>query len=125
MPEELDPFTHRVIGAAIEVHREMGPGLLESIYQKCLEKELTDRGFEFIPKAKIPARYKGEIIGEDLEMDFFFPGHLVLEAKAVAQIHPIHEAQLLTYLRLSKTRIGLLINFNVIVLKSGIKRMIL
>lgn len=124
--DERDPLTHAVIGAAIEVHREMGPGLLESIYQRCMEIELELRGLTFQPQAHLPLTYKGvPLDGEDLRMDCFFPGELVFELKAVEKILPVHEAQLITYLRLSKTHVGLLINFNVPVLKDGLKRMVL
>jgi GxxExxY protein len=123
---EKGPLTHAVIGAAIEVHREMGPGLLESIYQQCMELELKLRGLEFKAQARSPLVYKGfQLDGEDLKMDCYFPGQLVAEFKAVDKLHPIHEAQLLTYMRLSKTHVGLLINFNVPVLKDGLKRMVL
>jgi GxxExxY protein len=121
-----DPLTEAVIGAAIEVHREMGPGLLESIYQKCLVHELGLRGIECHPQARLPLVYKGIAIShEDLVMDFLFPGRLVVELKAVEKLLPIHEAQLLTYLRLSRIHTGLLINFNVPLLKDGVKRMVL
>ena len=123
--EEKDPLTELVIGAAIEVHRIMGPGLLESIYQQCMEEELRLRGCPVEPQAKMPLRYKGIVLGDDLKIDLFFPGHLVVELKAVEKILPVHEAQLLTYLRLSKTHVGLLINFNVPVLVNGLKRMVL
>jgi GxxExxY protein len=122
--DERDPLTHSVIGAAIEVHRIMGPGLLESVYQKCLECEFKLRGLEFQPLAKLPLIYKEKILDDDLIMDFYFPGKLVVELKAVERLHPVHEAQLLTYLRLSKTHVGLLLNFNVPVLKDGMKRMV-
>jgi GxxExxY protein len=124
--EERDPLTQLVIGAAIEVHREMGPGLLESVYQKCMFRELRIRGTECIAQTRLPIIYKGEVIDEEFFiMDFYFPSRLVLELKAVEKLLPIHEAQLLTYLRLSKTHVGLLINFNVPLLKDGIKRMVL
>ena len=126
MTDERDPLTHLVIGAAIEVHREMGPGLLESIYQKCMEAELKLRGATFQAQARVPLIYKGMALeGEDLKMDIYFPHQLVVELKAVEYLLPVHQAQLLTYLRLSETRVGLLINFNVPVLKEGIKRMVL
>jgi GxxExxY protein len=115
--QERDPLTHLVIGAAMEVHREMGPGLLESVYQKCLERELKRQGISCQPQARLPLVYKGEIVGEDFILDFFFPGQLAVELKAVEKLLPIREAQLLTYLRLSKTHVGLLINFNVPLLK--------
>src|SRR2546422_7591030 len=122
---ERDPLTGLVIGAAIEVHRELGPGLLESVYQLCLEHELKLRGIEHQPQVPLPIIYKGLSLDVDLRMDLFFPGRLVVELKAVEKLLPIHEAQLLTYLRLSKTHTGLLINFNVRLLKDGLKRMVL
>ncbi len=124
MVEERDPLTESVIGAAIEVHKIMGPGLLESVYQKCLERELKLRGIVCRPQDLLPIEYKDELIDEELKIDFNFPGRLVLEIKAVEKILPIHQAQLLTYLQLSKTHVGLLMNFNVAVLKDGIKRMV-
>jgi GxxExxY protein len=123
--ENKDNLTEAVIGAAIAVHREMGPGLLESVYQRCLEHELMVRGLVFKPQARLPLAYKGVVLDDHLILDLFFPGQLVVELKAVEKLVPIHEAQLLTYLRLSKTRVGLLINFNVRLLKDGIKRMVL
>jgi GxxExxY protein len=124
MSEERDPITQAVIGAAIEVHRVMGPGLLESVYQRCLERELKLRGLSFISQARLPLVYKGEPLGDDLVMDFYLPSVLVVELKAVEKLMPIHDAQLLTYLRLSQTHVGLLINFNVPLLKDGIKRLV-
>jgi GxxExxY protein len=124
--QERDPLTQAVIGAAIEVHREMGPGLLESVYHKCMEHELQLRQVSFISQARIPIQYKVSLLcDEDLKMDLYFPGRLVVEFKAVEKLEPVHEAQLLTYLRLSNTRTGLLINFNVRLLKDGVKRMVL
>ena len=124
--EERDALTEAVIGAAIEVHRVMGPGLLESVYQKCLVHELRLRHVDFQLQARLPILYKGEVIHDnDLVIDLYFPGQLVVELKAVEKLLPIHEAQLLTYLRLSKTHTGLLINFNVRLLKDGLKRMVL
>ncbi len=123
--EEKDPLTHEVIGAAMEVHREMGPGLLESVYQTCMEHELRLRGQTFEPQKKLPLVYKGLALDDHFILDLYFHGQLVVELKAVEKLLPIHEAQLLTYLRLSKTHVGLLINFNVPVLKNGVKRMVL
>jgi GxxExxY protein len=122
--EERDPLTQEVIGAAIEVHREIGPGLLESVYQLCLERELRLRGIDHKLQEPLPIVYKGLKLDVDLRMDLFFPGQLVVELKAVEKLLPIHEAQLLTYLRLAKIRVGLLINFCVPVLKDGIKRLV-
>jgi GxxExxY protein len=123
--EERDPLTQVVIGAAIEVHREMGPGLLESVYQACLEQELRLRGLAFERQVRLPVVYKGLVVADELVMDLYFPGQLVVELKAVDNLDSIHEAQLLTYLRLSKTHVGLLINFNVRFLRDGLKRMVL
>jgi GxxExxY protein len=123
--EERDPLTHAIIGAAIDVHRELGPGLLESVYQLCMEHELKLRGIECLAQEPLPIIYKGLALDVDLRMDFFFPARLVVELKAVEKLHPIHEAQLLTYMRLTKVHVGLLINFCVPVLKDGIKRLVL
>jgi GxxExxY protein len=109
----------------MEVHREMGPGLLESVYQKCLQREFARQGIVCQPQYRLPLMYKGETLDDEFVLDIYFPEQLVVELKAVEKLLPIHEAQLLTYLRLSKTRVGLLINFNVPLLKDGIKRMVL
>jgi GxxExxY protein len=122
--EERDPLTHAVIGAAIEVHREMGPGLLESVYQKCMERELQLRGLDFQAQPRLPLVYKGVVLDDEFVMDLYFPGRLVVELKAVEQLLPVHEAQLLSYLRLSQTHTGLLLNFNTPVLKDGMKRLV-
>ena len=121
---EGDPLTEQVIGAAIEVHRILGPGLLESIYQRALCHELRLRGVRHVPQQRVPVVYKGEDLGDDLVMDVLVEDDLVVELKAVEKLEPIHEAQLLTYLKLSDRRLGLLLNFNVRLLKDGIKRMI-
>ena len=120
--EEKDPLTEIVIGAAIEVHRLMGPGLLESVYQRCIEEELAIRGCGHKPQARLPLRYKGIALGDDLVMDLYFAGRLVVELKAVEKLLPVHEAQLISYLKLSNTHVGLLINFNVPVLVDGVRR---
>jgi GxxExxY protein len=94
--EERDPLTQRVIGAAIEVHREMGPGLLESVYQKCLARELSRQGIACQLQTRLPLVDKGEVLDDDyFILDIFFPGQLVVELKAVEKVLPIHEAQLL------------------------------
>src|SRR5262249_48819308 len=122
---EDDPLTRSVIGAAIEVHRTLGPGLLESAYQECLCCELGLRGIEHLKQVDLPVAYKGLQIDCGYRMDIVIPGRLVVELKAVAALHPVHQAQLLTYLRLSGIRYGLLLNFNVPILTEGIKRMVL
>src|ERR1700746_2975192 len=98
--DERDPLTEKVLGAAIEVHRILGPGLLESIYQRALCHELTLRGIKHIPLHPVPVSYKGVELGADLVMDILVEDSLVVELKAVVKLEPIHEAQLLTYLRL-------------------------
>src|SRR3954452_25308494 len=125
MEAASDPLIHRVIGVAMEVHRHMGPGLLESVYQRCLEHELKIQGIDCQAQVRLPLIYKGEVLDGEFILDVYLPDRLVVELKAVDKLLPIHEAQLLTYLRLSKTHLGLLINFNVPVLKDGIKRMVL
>ena len=119
-----DSLTHAVIGVAIEVHRIMGPGLLESVYQRCMHREFRLRGIDCDQQVRLPLVYKGEAIDDGFVMDFFFPGQLVVELKAVEKLLPIHEAQLLTYFRLSGTWLGLLMNFNVVALRRGIKRIV-
>jgi GxxExxY protein len=113
-----------VIGAAIEVHKALGPGLLESAYQACLRRELDLRGISYEPQRPLPIEYKGEPVDCGYRLDLIVEGMLVVELKSVEQLLPIHEAQLLTYLRLTGIHLGLLINFNVPVLRQGIKRMV-
>ena len=115
-------LTGQVIGAAIEVHRILGPGLLESIYQRSLGKEFELRSVEALPQYRLPIEYKGLSLGDDFILDFFFPGRLVVELKSVTQLAPVHTAQTMSYMKLSNVPLGLLINFNVPVLKDGIKR---
>jgi GxxExxY protein len=114
-----------VIGAAIEVHRILGPGLLESVYEECLCRELMLRNVPFERQKELPLQYKGVEIDCGYRLDIVVDGALVLEVKACNGLEPVHEAQLLTYLRLTGLRIGLLINFNVPVLKEGIRRLVL
>jgi GxxExxY protein len=123
--EEEDPLTFAVIGAAMEVHRILGPGLLESVYQRSLCHELTLRGIPHEPQVRLPVNYKGLDLGDDLVLDILVEGRLVVELKAVDALAPVHEAQLLTYLRLSRQRVGLLVNFNVRFLKDGVRRRVL
>ena len=123
--EARDPLTQRVIGAAIEVHRELGPGLLESIYQRAMEVELRLQALSFVAQKPLPVCYKGFSLGDDMFMDFVVEDRLVVELKAVESLTGMHEAQLLTYLKLGKIHTGLLLNFNVKLLKNGLKRMVL
>jgi GxxExxY protein len=120
---QRDSLTEKVIGAAIEVHRALGPGLLESAYVECLCYELSSAGLVFRKQVELPVLYKKVKLDCGYRMDIVVSESLVLEIKTVEKLLPIHQAQLLTYLRLSGLRTGLLINFSVPVLKNGIKRM--
>ncbi len=122
---ERDPLTDLVIGLAIEVHRALGPGLLESAYQECLCYELKANGIAFGRQVALPVVYKSVNLDCSYRMGLVVDDRLVVELKTVEKILPVHEAQLLTYLRLSGIRTGLLLNFNTSVLKDGIKRMVL
>jgi GxxExxY protein len=119
-----DPASSKVIGLAIEVHRHLGPGLLESACEDCLAFEFREHGIAFRRQVALPVVYKGMQLDCSYRMDFVVEEYLVLEIKAVDHLLPIHEAQLLTYLKLSDRRIGLLINFNAPLLREGIKRMV-
>ena len=119
---ELNEISEVVIAAAIEVHRALGPGLLESAYQNCLRHELRLRNIAFCHEVLLPVEYKGLKLDCGYRLDLLVMEQVVVEVKSVAQVDPIHEAQLLTYLRLGGWKLGLLINFNVPVLKDGIKR---
>jgi len=114
----------QVIGAAIEVHRLLGPGLLESAYELALERELKMIGIDVRRQVPVPLQYKGASLGDGFRIDMLVNELLLIEIKAVEQLIPLHEAQLLTYLRLAGKRHGLLINFNVAALKNGIKRVV-
>ena len=118
-------LTDRIIGAAIEVHKALGPGLLESVYEVCLCRELGLRGLRFEKQIDIPAEYKGVKLDCAYRLDLLVEGKVIVEVKSVETLLPIHEAQLLTYLRLAGKRVGLLINSNVPVLKKGIIRRVL
>ena len=109
----LKDLVYKVNGAAIEVHKALGPGLLESVYHKCLNKELSLRGINFQSELIVNVNYKGLDLDTELRCDLFIEGVLPVELKAVDAIHPIHEAQLMTYMKLLKAPQGLLINFNV------------
>jgi GxxExxY protein len=122
---EADPLSASVIGAAIEVHRHLGPGLLESVYETCLCRELTLRGVPFRAQVELPVIYKGEQTGQTLRIDLIVADSLIVEIKTIEKLLPIHDAQLLTYLRLTKIHTGLLLNFNSAYLKDGIKRLVL
>lgn len=118
-------LTHKIIAAAIEVHKNLGPGLLEAVYRLCLRLELEHQELKFQTEVNVPLLYKNKKINHYFRLDFLIENDVVLELKSVETILPVHEAQLLTYLRLSGKQLGLLINFNVPVLKQGIRRCIL
>jgi GxxExxY protein len=118
-------ITGAVIGAAIEVHKLLGPGLLESAYEQCLSHELTLRRIPFERQRATPTVYKDVKLEHGFRMDFLVDGKVVVELKAVEALIPVHDAIMLTYLRMSGHHIGLLINFNVVVLKHGIRRFVL
>jgi GxxExxY protein len=122
---ETDPRTDPIIGAAIEVHRQLGAGLLESTYEECLCHELHLRGIGFGRQLDLPVSYKGLQLDCGYRLDLLVENTVVVELKSVEQLLPIHEAQLLTYLRLAHKPVGLLINFNVPLLKDGIRRRVL
>lgn len=118
-----DRLTHQIIGAAMEVHRELGPGLLESAYQACLIHELRDRNIEIQVQPGLPVIYKDVVLETGYRPDLIVENEVVVEIKAVSQLSSVHDAQLMSYLRLTGCNRGLLINFNVELLKNGVKRL--
>lgn len=120
-----EDLTHRIIGCAIDVHKELGPGLLESAYEECICFELGNRSIQYERQVNLPIMYKGNKLDAGYRLDLVIENKIVLELKSIEKISPVHEAQLLTYLKLTKLPLGFLINFNVPVLKDGIIRRIL
>lgn len=123
--EELNRLATRVLDCAFTVHRNLGPGLLESAYQMAMEAELTERGIPFTSQQEVPLEYKGRTISTAYRLDLFIDKKLIVELKSVDALHDLHLAQVLTYLKLTNCRLGLLLNFNVELMKKGIKRVIL
>jgi GxxExxY protein len=123
--KELNDISYKIIGAAYEVHKHLGPGLLESTYEVCLASELNNAGLKVEIQKPLPVVYKNIKLDAGYRIDLLVEKKIIIELKAVDEIAPIHEAQLLTYMKLADKRLGLLINFNVKDLKKGIKRMIL
>ena len=121
----LNSISDKIIGAAIEVHKELGPGLLESVYEACLYHELKKQGVSVDCQVDLPIIYKGEITNKTYRIDMLVENCVIVELKSVDTINPIHEAQLLTYMKLLNINLGLLINFNVDILIKGIRRRIL
>jgi len=124
MSEELNLLSEQVIGAAIEVHRELGPGVLEHSYEATLQHELMLRGISSLRQVLLPLTYKGLVIPDAYRIDLLVEDKLVVELKTVDALKPVHTAQVLTYLRMSKKSLGLLINFHVPLLRDGLKRLV-
>jgi GxxExxY protein len=122
---KADALSKEVIGAAIEVHRVMGPGLIESVYEKCLQRELELRGIEAAKQMAVSVEYKGLVFEDNLRCDLLVEGCLLIELKAVETLHPVSKAQLLSYMRLLNVPVGLLINFHEALLKQGVHRLVL
>ncbi len=122
--EKINKITEKIIGAAIAVHRALGPGLLESAYEACLAFELVDREMSVERQKALPVVYRGVNVDCGYRIDLLVENVVIVELKAVERLDPIHEAQLLSYLKLSGCKVGLLINFNVKILKTGIRRFI-
>ena len=125
MKNKLNQITETIIGGAIAVHRALGPGLLESAYEACLVYELLERGLSIEQQKALPIEYRGVKLDCGYRIDLLVEGVIVVELKAVDRLEPIHKAQILSYLKLSGCKIGLLINFNVTLLTKGIKRVVL
>jgi len=121
---ELNEITEKVIGCAIKVHRALGPGLLESTYEVCLAHELVKEGLKVKTQVALPVIYDGLRLDAGYRIDVLVEDAVIVELKSIESLHPIHEAQVISYLKLSGKKIGLLINFNVKLLKSGIKRLV-
>ena len=120
--EEYNELTHAIIGAALEVHRTLGPGLLEAVYEECLISELQMRGLQIDHQVQVPILYKGQEVGNPLIIDILVENSVIVELKTVQELQDIHSAQLLSYLRLTGNKLGLLINFNTVHLRDGLKR---
>jgi len=119
---QYDAITDRIIKCAIEVHRELGPGLMESVYDICLAEAIKNEGLRVKRQFPVPVIFKGKQLDKDFFIDQLVEDEIILELKSVEAILPVHEAQLVTYLKLSGKKLGLLINFNVVLLKNGIRR---
>ncbi len=122
--EELNKLSKQIVDASISVHKEMGPGLLESVYEYCLLKEFELRNIKAKSQVIIPLYYKGELLSKIFKIDILVENEIALELKAVDYILPVHEAQIISYLKLADKRLGFLLNFNVDLMKNGIKRFV-
>lgn len=123
--EELNKLSKIILDSAIEVHRELGPGLLESVYEICLFKELRNRNLFVQRQLELPVKYKNEILDADFRIDLLVNEEIIIELKAVDELAPVHEEQILTYMKLANKRLGFLINFNVPKLVDGFRRKVL
>lgn len=123
IPADIDAIAREIVDAALKVHRTLGPGLLESVYEQCLLHELNKRGLKPKRQVSLPIVYDGVKLDAELRIDLLVSGSVIVETKSVETLLPIHQSQLLTYLKLSGRRLGLLINFNVPLLKDGIRRL--
>jgi len=122
--DQLNALSREIINCAIAVHSEMGPGLLESVYQHCLTREFFLRGIAYASLVPIPLIYRGQVLNKDYVIDVLVEDEIILELKAVEGVLPIHEAQLISYMKLAQKRLGFLINFNVPLLRQGLKRFV-
>jgi GxxExxY protein len=122
---DINKVTETIIGASIEVHKALGPGLLESAYEECLCHELSLKSLQYDRQRKLPLTYKGIQLDCGYRIDLFVEERVIVELKTIDKLSPIHDAQLLTYMKLAKSSVGLLINFNVPVLRNGIRRKVL
>ena len=122
--DDLNDLTGAIIGAAIEVHRNLGPGLLESAYESCLMWELRQKNLKVEPQVPVPIRYKGLQLDAGYRIDLLVQEKIIVELKAIDKIQPIHTAQVLTYLKMTELKMALILNFNVELMRSGIKRIV-
>jgi GxxExxY protein len=124
LPEEMEALIYRTIGCCIAVHQALGPGLLESVYSRAVSIELKSEGLRFEAEKQVPVLYRGRLLCYQ-RLDLVVEGQLVVEIKAIERFNPVHQAQVLSYLRVTRLRVGLLMNFNVAVLQDGLKRIVL
>lgn len=125
IPAEIESIAKMIVDSALKVHRALGPGLLESVYELCLAHELRRRGVQLQSQVKLPITYEGLTIDAGLRLDMVVARNVIVEVKAVEKMIPVFDAQLLTYLKLTNLRLGILINFNVPLIRDGIKRIVL
>jgi len=122
--DRLNYVSGQILDAAIEVHKNLGPGLLESVYEICLLEELSNKGIRVQRQVVLPITYKGKVLSKEFCIDLFVESEIIIELKTVDKLLPIHEAQILTYLKLTNKKLGLLINFNEVLLKDGFRRIL-